>query len=190
MNNHNMTQKQALLELAKRIKKYWFLLIASLVLAFVYVVLSLYVPILVGDGTDEIVGKGAVDFVKLKAIGQEIIIAAAIAGVAQWIMGLCNNRVTYRVIRDIREETFAKIQKLPLSYIDSRASGSLVSNMIADVDQLADGLLMGFSNLFTGVVTIVFTLIFMIRIHWKIAMVVIFITPLSFFVAGFIARRT
>lgn len=190
MNTEKMTQKQALLELGKRIKKYWMLLAGSLVFALVYVVLSLYVPKLIGYGTDKIIDAGKVDFAGLKDIALQIVITTGIAALAQWIMGLCNNKITYNVIRDIRQESFAKIQKLPISYIDSRSSGDLVSSIIADVDQLADGLLMGFSNLFTGVVTILLTLVFMISINWKIALVVILITPVSFFVAGFIAKRT
>ena len=187
---NNMTQKQALLELLKRIKKYWHLLIGSLLFALVYVVLSLYVPKLIGLGTDKIVSKGNVDFQGLERIAVQIVVIAAIAGIAQWIMGLLNNRITYHVIKDIRQESFERIQKLPLAYLDTHSTGSLVSSIIADVDQLADGLLMGFSNLFTGVVTIVLTLVFMLQINWKIALVVICITPVSFFVAGFIAKRT
>lgn len=186
----NITQKQALSELLKRIKKYWILLAGSLAMALVYVVLSLYVPKLIGYGTDKIVSKGNVDFEGLAKIGIEIGIVAGVAAVAQWIMGLLNNRITYGVVRDIRQESFKKIQKLPLAYLDTKSTGSIVSSIIADVDQLADGLLMGFSNLFTGVVTIVLTLVFMIRINWKIALVVILITPLSFVVAGTIAKRT
>ena len=187
---NNMTQKQALMELLKRIKKYWHLLIGSLLFALVYVVLSLYVPKLIGLGTDKIVSKGNVDFQGLERIAVQIAVIAAIAGIAQWIMGLLNNRITYHVIKDIRQESFERIQKLPLAYLDTHSTGSLVSSIIADVDQLADGLLMGFSNLFTGVVTIVLTLVFMLQINWKIALVVICITPVSFFVAGFIAKRT
>lgn len=159
-------------------------------MALVYVVLSLYVPKLIGFGTDKIVAKGNVDFEGLAKIGMEIGIAAGVAAIAQWIMGLLNNRITYGVVRDIRQESFKKIQKLPLAYLDTKSTGSIVSSIIADVDQLADGLLMGFSNLFTGVVTIVLTLVFMIQINWKIALVVILITPLSFVVAGTIAKRT
>lgn len=190
MNNSEMTQKQALQELLKRIKKYWPMLVSSLVLALVYVVLSLYVPKLIGEGTDLIVSKGNVDFKGLARVGTSIAICAAVAGLSQWLMGLINNRISYSVIQDIRQEGFEKIQKLPLSYIDAKSTGSIVSNIIADVDQVAEGLLMGFSNLFTGVVTIVLTLVFMLQINWKIALVVICITPVSFVVAGTIAKRT
>lgn len=159
-------------------------------MALIYVILSLYVPKLIGFGTDKIVSKGNVDFEGLAKIGIEIGIVAGIAAIAQWIMGLLNNRITYGVVRDIRQESFKKIQKLPLAYLDTKSTGGIVSSIIADVDQLADGLLMGFSNLFTGVVTIILTLVFMIQINWKIALVVILITPLSFVVAGTIAKRT
>lgn len=185
-----MSQKNALKELLGRIKRYWHMIISSLLFATTYVVLSLYIPKLIGYGTDKIIGAGAVDFKGLTGIITQIVVCTVLAAVAQWIMGLCNNRITYNVIRDMREETFAKIQRLPVSYIDSRSSGDIVNNVITDIDQLADGLLMGFSNLFTGVITIVLTLVFMLQINWKIALVVICITPLSFFVASFIAKRT
>ena len=185
-----ISQKDALKELIERIKKYWHMIIASLLFATTYVVLSLYIPKLIGYGTDKIIGAGAVDFKGLTGIITQIVVCTVLAAVAQWIMGLCNNRITYNVIRDMREETFAKIQRLPVSYIDSRSSGDIVNNVITDIDQLADGLLMGFSNLFTGAITIVLTLVFMLQINWKIALVVICITPLSFFVASFIAKRT
>lgn len=188
--NHIISQKAALKELVKRIKKYWYLLAASVIFASVYVVLSLYIPRLIGYGTDEIIAQGKVNFDGLENIITEILVCTLVAAAAWWIMGLCNNRITYHVIRDIRQETFAKIQRLPVSYIDSRSSGDIVNNVITDVDQLADGLLMGFSNLFTGVITILFTLVFMIQINWKIALVVICITPVSFWVASFIAKRT
>ena len=190
MKEVSLTQKQALKCLMERIKKYWHLMAGSLVFALVYVVLSLYVPKLIGYGTDEIISKGNVDFKAIGEIALQILIATVIAAIAQWIMGLCNNKITYNVIRDVRQEAFTKIQKMPLSYIDAHSSGELVSKMIADVDQLADGLLMGFTQLFTGVVTIVLTLVFMLTINWKIALVVILITPVSFFVASFIAKRT
>lgn len=185
-----ISQKSALKELLKRIKKYWFLLAASMIFASVYVVLSLYIPRLIGLGTDQIIARGNVNFQELKNVIVEILVCTAIAAVSWWIMGLCNNRITYNVIRDIRQEAFCTIQKLPVRYMDSRSTGDIVNNVITDVDQLADGLLMGFSNLFTGVLTIFITLVFMIQIQWKIALVVILITPVSFFAAGFIAKRT
>lgn len=188
--NQIISQKTALKELLKRIKRYWYMMAASVIFASIYVVLSLYIPKLIGYGTDEIIAQGKVNFDGLESVIGEIFICTLIAAAAWWIMGLCNNRITYHVIRDIRQEAFAKIQKLPVGYIDSRSSGDIVNNVITDVDQLADGLLMGFSNLFTGVITILFTLVFMIQINWKIALVVILITPLSFVVASFIAKKT
>lgn len=188
--NENMSQRRALLCVASRIKKYWYMLFTSLMLAIVFVVLSLYVPKLIGYGTDKIISEGNVDFKGLTDIVIKIAVSAGIAAIAQWLMGLCNNRITYRVIKDIRQEAFDKIQKVPLSYLDRHSNGDMVSRIIADVDQLADGLLMGFSQAFTGVITIILTLVFMVTINWKIAVVVIFITPLSFVVANFIAKRT
>ena len=156
-----ISQKSALKELLKRIKKYWFLLAASMIFASVYVVLSLYIPRLIGLGTDQIIARGNVNFQELKNVIVEILVCTAIAAVSWWIMGLCNNRITYNVIRDIRQEAFCTIQKLPVRYMDSRSTGDIVNNVITDVDQLADGLLMGFSNLFTGVLTIFITLVSM-----------------------------
>lgn len=190
MDKKIISQKEALKELGLRIKKYWYLLACSIILAVVYVVLSLYIPKLIGFGTDKIIAAGKVNFDGLKEVVFSIFICAVVAGIAQWVMGLCNNRITFHVIRDVRQEAFTRIQRLPVSYIDSKSSGDIVNSVITDVDQLADGLLMGFSNLFTGVITILFTLIFMLQTNWKIALVVILITPVSFFVASFIARRT
>ena len=188
--NQIISQKTALKELLKRIKRYWYMMAASVIFASIYVVLSLYIPKLIGFGTDKIIAQGKVNFDGLESVIGQIGVCTLIAAAAWWIMGLCNNRITFNVIRDIRQEAFAKIQKLPVGYIDSRSSGDIVNNVITDVDQLADGLLMGFSNLFTGVITILFTLVFMIQINWKIALVVICITPVSFWVASFIAKRT
>ena len=151
--------------------------------------LSLYVPKLIGLGTDKIVSKGNVDFQGLERIAVQIAVIAAIAGIAQWIMGLLNNRITYHVIKDIRQESFERIQKLPLAYLDTHSTGSLVSSIIADVDQLADGLLMGFSNLFTGVVTIVLTLVLCYRLTGNCVGCYLYYTCIVF-VAGFIAKRT
>lgn len=190
MKEKNISQKQALLLVGKKIKKYWFLLAMSLIFALGYVVLSLYVPILIGMGTDNIISTGNVNFKEIFQIAVKIGICTIVAALSQWIMGVCNNKITYNVIRDIREEAFTKVQRLPIKYIDAHSTGEIVSRIIADVDQLADGLLMGFSQIFTGVVTIILTLVFMIRINWKIALVVILVTPVSFFVAGFIAKRT
>lgn len=186
----NYTQKEALSQTIKYISKYLPLFFVSMVFAVVNVALTLYVPILAGDATDLIIEKGLVDFEGIIKILMAMGIAVVVAGITQWIMSLCNNKITYNVIRDIREEAFAKIQKLPLKYIDGHTTGELVSKVIADVDQLADGLLMGFSQLFTGLVTIVGTLVFMVLIDAKIALVVVCITPVSLFVASFIAKKT
>ena len=173
-----------------RVRPYWGLLILSLLLATVYVVMSLYIPVLVGNAIDCIIEAGRVDFDTMGSYLLRVAVCAVIAGLAQWIMNQINNRVTYRVTRDIRQEAFAHIQVLPLSRLDSHPQGDLVSRVVSDVDTFADGLLMGFTQLFTGVMTIVGTLGFMLVISWKIALVVIVITPLSLVVANFIASRT
>ena len=181
---------QALRKVLRRLRPYWPMLIGSLVLATVNVLLSLYIPILVGQAIDCMVSKGNVDFTAVweKLLG--VAICALGGGCAQWIMSLLNNRVTYRVTRDIRNEAFRHIQSLPLSYLDRHPHGDLVSRVVSDVDTFADGLLMGFTQLFTGVMTILGTLFFMLRIHWGIALAVVCITPLSLLVANFIATRT
>ena len=165
-------------------------LILSLLLAAVYVAMSLYIPILVGRAIDCIIGAGKVDFSAVKWELLLVAICAAVAGISQWIMNMLNNRITYRLTRDIRNATFSHIQKLPLSYLDSHPQGELVSRVISDVDTLADGLLMGFTQFFTGIMTILGTLVLMLVINWKIALVVLLITPLSLVVASFIAKRT
>ncbi|WP_347996254.1 ABC transporter ATP-binding protein [uncultured Eubacterium sp.] len=190
MEEKPLTQKQALEKVIKHIKKYWYLLGGSLFFALVYVALSLYVPIQLGNATDLILGKGKVDFTEIGLIAVKIATFTLIAALAQWIMNNCNNKITYNVVRDIREETFEHLQKLPLKYIDSHSNGETVSKIITDVDQLADGLLMGFSQLFTGIVTIILTLVFMLTISIKITLVVVLVTPVSLFVAKFIATRT
>ncbi len=185
-----MNQKETLLKVLRYIKKYAFFLVCSLVLAALTVALTLYVPILTGNAVDCIVGPGAVDFGELTHILQKIGVLIGITMAAQWIMNVCNNKITYSVVRDIRGEAFKKIQELPLNYIDRHSYGEVVSRVIADVDQFADGLLMGFTQLFTGVVTILGTLVFMLTINVGIALVVVVITPVSLLVASFIARRT
>ena len=190
MKEKTLTQKQALEKVIKHIKKYWYLLGGSLFFALVYVALSLYVPIQLGNATDLILGRGKVDFTEIGLIAVKIAAFTLIAAFAQWIMNNCNNKITYNVVRDIREETFEHLQKLPLKYIDSHSNGETVSKIITDVDQLADGLLMGFSQLFTGIVTILLTLVFMLTISIKITLVVVLVTPVSLFVAKFIATRT
>lgn len=176
--------------LMKYLKRYWFFLLASILMAAVSVSLSLYLPILTGNAVDKIVEPGKVDFAGLGTIIVIMGICIGIAAIAQWIMNVCNNRMTYGIVRDVRRDAFAKLQRLPFQYLDTHSSGEIVSRMIADVDQFADGLLMGFTQLFTSVITILGTLFLMLKIHPGIALVVIGITPLSLFVAAFIAKKT
>ncbi len=172
------------------IKRSWLILFLSIVFAAVTVILTLYVPILTGNAIDRIVDKGLVDFDGLIRILFTIVVCVLVTALAQWLMNVCNNRITYQVVRDIRSEAVRKIEVLPLKYIDGHSYGDVVSRVIADVDQFSDGLLMGFTQLFTGVLTIVGTLLFMLSINWKIALVVVCITPVSLFVASFIAKKT
>ena len=172
------------------LKRYWLSLGLSLVLALIYVGMTLYIPILVGRAIDQIVDAGQVDFATMGAYLKLVLLCAAVAGLSQWVMSELNNRMTYRVTRDIRNEAFRHIQVLPLSYLDGHPQGDVVSRVISDVDTFADGLLMGFTQLFTGVMTILGTLFFMVCIHWGIALVVVCITPLSLVAANFIAKRT
>lgn len=185
-----MTQKETIKKVLHYIRRYRFFLIASLVLALITVVLTLYVPILTGQAVDLIVGKGQVDFAGVYRICVKIGIAILLTMVAQWVMNVANNKITYSVVRNIRTDAFEKIQVLPLSYIDSHSYGGIVSRVIADADQFADGLLMGFTQLFTGVITILGTLGFMLSVSVPIALVVVVLTPVSLFVAAFIAKRT
>lgn len=171
------------------IRRYWMLLIVSLLLAVVTVITTLYLPVLTGQAVDCIVTSGQVNFTKLIQILSKAIVVILLTAAAQWLMNLCNNKISYSVSRDIRNDAMAKIQQLPLKYVDSHSSGDLVSRVIADVDQFADGLLMGFTQLFTGVITILGTILFMLSIHPGITCVVVLITPVSLFVAGFIAKR-
>lgn len=186
----NDKQKATLGKVLHYIRRYWVILGLSIVLAAVTVAGTLYIPILTGRAVDFIVGKGAVNFAGvlhvLELIGAIIIVTAA----AQWVMNACNNKITYNVIRDIRKEAFERLEHLPLKYIDSHSYGEVVSRMIADVDQFADGLLMGFTQFFTGILTIFGTLIFMLTISVKITIAVVVITPISLFVASFIAKKT
>lgn len=183
-------QKQTILRVLHYIKKYWFFLAVSIVMAAVTVTLTLYLPILTGRAIDLILDKGQVDFPGVFAILKKMAWIIAITAVAQWIMNVCNNKMTYRIVQDIRNEAFRKIEILPLKYIDAHSYGEIVSRVIADVDQFADGLLMGFTQFFTGVITILGTLGFMLSVNVGITGVVVLVTPLSFFVAGFIAKKT
>lgn len=174
----------------KYIARYRALLAVTLLLAAVTVMLTLYIPILAGHAIDNIVGEGSVRFEPLIKILIQIAVVAAATAAGQWVMNTINNKITYSVVSDIREDAFNKIEKLPLSFIDSHTSGDIVSRVIADADQFADGLLMGFTQLFTGLMTILGTLIFMFRINIWIALVVVVLTPMSLLVARFIASRT
>ena len=184
------TQKATLKKVMQCISRYRFLVVLSILLAAISVALTLYVPILVGDAIDFIVAAGQVSFDQIMTTLTRVVIVVAITALAQWLMNVINNKITYQVIRDMRDQAFRKIQVLPLKYIDSHPYGEVVSRVIADVDQFADGLLMGFSQLFTGVITILGTLIFMLTVNVGITFVVVLLTPLSLFVANFIARRT
>lgn len=183
-------QKKTLVKVMKYIKKYRMLVVLSLIFAAVTVVTTLYLPILTGNAVDLMVKKGKVDFVGLKSIVRTMLIVLVITGVAQWIMNICNNYITYHVVQDIRKDAMDRIQIVPLKYLDGHAAGDIVSRVIADADQFADGLLMGFTQAFTGVMTIIGTLGFMLWINGWITLVVILVTPLSFFVAGFIAKKS
>ena len=185
-----VSQKAVIGKILKRIRHQWPALILSLLLATVYVAMSLYIPILVGNAIDCIIDMGRVDFAAMWVYLRNVAICAAIAGLSQWVMNEVNNRMTYLITRNIRNEAFAHIQTLPLSYLDKHSQGDIVSRVISDVDTFADGLLMGFTQLFTGVMTIVGTMLIMLSIHWGIALVVVCITPLSLLVANFIAKST
>lgn len=184
--NNKETMKRVL----KYIRKYTPALVLSLLLAGLTVLLTLYIPILTGNAVDLIIGKGQVDMPGIFAIMKKIAIAMIITAVGQWVMNTCNNYITYHVIRDIRTDAFAKLEILPLKYLDAHAYGDIVSRVIADVDTFADGLLMGFTQLFTGVLTILCTLGFMLVTNVPITLVVVCITPVSFLVAKFIATKT
>lgn len=183
-------QTETLKKVFHYMKHYIPILILSIILATITVALTLYFPILTGKAIDFILAKGKVDFAGILSLAKEGILIIAITALAQWIMNMCNNRMTYNIVRDIRKDAFDKMEHLPLSYIDSHSHGDMVSRIIADVDTFADGLLMGFTQLFTGIATIVGTLIFMLVIDVKITLVVVILTPLSLFVASFIAKKT
>ena len=182
--------KDVLGKVLRYVRPYRLGLIGSLALATVYVVMSLYIPILVGNAIDCIIEMGNVDFAAMGKYLRSVIYCAVIAGIAQWAMSEINNRITFQTCRDIRNAAFSHIQNLPLSYLDRHPQGEIVSRVISDVDTFADGLLMGFTQLFTGIMTIVGTLLIMVKLHWGIALVVVCITPLSLVVANFIANRT
>ena len=188
--NKKRTQTQILLKVWNYIKKYRALVCCSILFAGMVVALTLYLPILVGEAIDYIVEPGKIDFDIIKYILQKTVIIAVVTAVLQWIMNMLNNTITYNVIADIRKDVFARLQILPLKYMDGHPYGDVVSRVITDADQFADGLLMGFSQLFSGVVTILGTLLFMLSIHPGITLVVVCLTPLSLLVANFIAKNT
>ena len=183
-------QRGTLRKVLRYIRKYWVYLALSIIMAAVTVTLTLYLPILTGRVIDLIIDKGLVDFDGVFAILRQMAVVIGITAVAQWIMNICNNKMTYRIVQDIRDEAFKRIEILPLKYIDEHSYGEVVSRVIADVDQFADGLLMGFTQFFTGVITILGTLGFMLSVNVGITGVVVLITPLSFLVAAFIAKKT
>ena len=185
-----MGQKETFGKVLHYIRRYWVYLAVSIVMASVTVALTLYFPILTGRVIDLVIDKGRVDFSGVFAILKKMAVIVAVTSAAQWIMNVCNNKMTYRIVQDIRNEAFRKIEILPLRYIDGHSYGEVVSRVIADVDQFADGLLMGFTQFFTGVITILGTLGFMLSINVAVTGVVVLVTPLSFFVAGFIAKKT
>lgn len=174
----------------KLLKPYLHFVVLSLVFSAITVVLTLYAPILVGDGIDYILGPENVTFEKIGKILVQLAAITVITSLAQWLMNLCNNTITYRVVKDVREDAFAHLQKLPLKYVDSHASGEIISRIITDVEQFSDGLLLGFTQLFSGVTTVLVTLGFMLSINIKISLIVILLTPVSFLIAGFIAKNT
>ena len=186
----NKSRGAVLRKILLRVRRYWPAMILSLVMATVYVAMTLYIPILAGQAIDCIIDMGRVDFAAIQGVLVTILICAAVAALSQWVMNEMNNRVTFRVTRDVRDEAFRHIQVLPLSYLDKHAQGDTVSRIISDVDTFADGLLMGFTQLFTGLLTIVGTLVLMLVLNWQTALVVICITPVSLLVANFIAKST
>lgn len=183
-------QSETLKKVLRDLKRYWFFLALSFGLAAITVASTLYIPLLTGDAVDCVIGKGQVDFKGVFAVLKRMVMVIGVTAVAQWGMNICNNKMTYQIVRDIRNEAFAKLEILPLKYLDGHPSGEVVSRIIADVDQFADGLLMGFTQLFTGVLTIVGTIGFMLSVNVGITLVVLLITPVSMIVASFIAKKT
>ncbi len=183
-------KKSTMIKVLYRIKKYWFYLAVSLILTIITVASTLYLPILTGNAIDHIIEQGLVDFAGLWDILKVMGVLIGVTALAQWLTSLCNNRMTYCVVRDIRKDAFEKLEVLPIQYVDRHPTGEIVSKVIADVDQFAEGLLMGFTQLFSGVLTILGTLGFMLSIHVGITLVVVVITPVSLFVASFIAKKT
>ena len=186
----NTENSATLVRVIALIKPYLWLLCLSLLFAVLTVITTLYAPVLIGQAVDHVIGAGNVDFEAIVPILIKLLVVVGIMAVSSWLMGLCNNRIAFHVVRDLRTKVYAHVQNLPLSYLDSHPNGDTLSRIVTDIDQLSDGLLMGFSQLFTGVVTIAATLGFMLSIHVGIALLVVVLTPVSLFVAAFIAKRT
>lgn len=183
-------QKDTIKKILNYVRPYWFFMLLSIILALISVALTLYAPILTGNAIDLMIGKGNVDFSKLTTILIKFVVVVLLTSLAQWLMNICNNSITYKIVRNIRTDTFDHLIKLPVKYVDKNSYGDVISRVISDIEQFSDGLLMGFTQLFTSFMTIVGTLIFMILINIKITLVVVIITPLSLFVASFIAKHT
>ena len=186
----NSEQTEVLKKVLRYMRRYWFYLAISIFLAAITVASTLYIPLLTGDAVDCIVGKEHVDWAGVFAVLKQMAMVIGVTALAQWGMNICNNKLTYQIVRDIRNEAFAKLEILPLKYIDRKSTGEIVSRIIADVDQFADGLLMGFTQLFTGVITILGTIGFMLSVNVGITFVVLLVTPVSWLVASFIAKHT
>ena len=186
----NSEQTEVLKKVLRYMRRYWSYLAISILLAAITVASTLYIPLLTGDAVDCIVGKGHVDWAGVFAVLKQMAMVIGVTALAQWGMNICNNKLTYQIVRDIRNEAFAKLEILPLKYIDQKSTGEIVSRIIADVDQFADGLLMGFTQLFTGVITILGTIGFMLSVNVGITFVVLLVTPISWLVASFIAKHT
>lgn len=190
MEKHKIKEKSTMKKVLRYVGTYWYLVVLSILLAAVSALLTLYVPILIGDAIDLIVEQGKVDFTSIFVYLRKAGIIVLVVAVTQWIMNVCNNKISYSVVRDIRKDAFEKLQILPLKYLDSRPTGEIVSRVIADVEQFSEGLLMGFTQFFTGVVTILGTLFFMVILNPKITIVVVAITPVSLLLASYIAKKT
>lgn len=187
---NNTLKKSTLKQILQLIKPHMFFVVLSFLLAILTVVLTLYIPVLTGDAIDYIIEPGKVDFARLLPLLQKMAVMILVTALAQWLMNLCNNHITYQVVKEIRIKAFNHMQELPLKYIDSKQHGDILSRIVSDVDQFSDGLLMGFTQLFSGVVTILATLLFMLSVNVPLAFVVVVLTPISLFVASFIAKRT
>ncbi len=190
MAKHKDKNKSTMKKVLQYVGKYWYLVVLSVLLAAVSALFTLYVPILIGDAIDLIIEQGKVDFSAIFVYLRQAGIVVLVVAVSQWVMNICNNKISYYVVRDIRKDAFDKLQILPLKYLDGHSSGEIVSRIIADVEQFSEGLLMGFTQFFTGVVTILGTLFFMVMLNPKITIVVVCITPVSLLLASFIAKKT